>query len=353
MRDLQLPFRFMRFYVKLGLFFYMKKVRVYGKENIPKKGAVLFAVNHPNGLIDPLIVTTNNPRTSYFLVKAAAFKNPIIKKLLNALNLIAIYRIRDGIQQLAKNEEVFEKCFNILKRNQTLMIFPEGSDNSNRTVRPLSKGFTRIVFGALEKHPEIQLKVVPVGITYQNASVFPSKAAVHYGTAIDANEIYKNNIPSKSIRILKDQVTAQLKTLCVHIENDENYSKKLTELNDAQVDFTKIRAVQSMLKNNTIPKKKKALIPFTKPLFYLIVLNSLPHYLFYKKQAKKNTELEFQDTFRYTLNLFLFPICYGIQALFIGFFFGEKIAGLYFLCCFLIVGIYTKLSPTPTASNSE
>ena len=40
-----------------------KKIIVNGKENIPKKGAVLFIVNHPNGLIDPLIITTNNPDT--------------------------------------------------------------------------------------------------------------------------------------------------------------------------------------------------------------------------------------------------------------------------------------------------
>ena len=353
MKKIQLPFRMMRFYVKLGLFFYIKKTRVYGKENVPKKGAVLFAVNHPNGLIDPLIVTTNNPRTSYFLVKAAAFKNPIIKKLLNALNLIAIYRIRDGIDQLAKNEEVFNQCFNILKRKETLMIFPEGSDNRVRNVRPLSKGFTRIVFGALEKHPEIRLQVVPVGITYQNSSQYPSKAAIHYGTPIDANAIYDNNILSKSIRILKDEVAAQLKTLCVHIENDEQYQEKLTKLNDAQVDFTQVCAVQSMLQNNTFPEKKKAPRHYIRPLFYVIVLNSLVQYLIYKKLAKKNTDIDFVDTFRYTLNLFLFPICYAIQSLIVAFFFGGKIAGLYFLCCFFIVGLYTKLSPTPTELSPE
>ena len=66
----QLWFRFVRFYVQLGLYFYAKKIRVVGIKNVPKKGAVLFAVNHPNGLLDPLIVTTNNPRGSYFLVKA-------------------------------------------------------------------------------------------------------------------------------------------------------------------------------------------------------------------------------------------------------------------------------------------
>ena len=81
-----------------------KKIIVNCKENIPKKGAILFMVNHPNGLIDPLIVTTNNPRTNYFLTRAASFKKPLVRWFLNSLNLIPIYRIRDGVNQLNKNK---------------------------------------------------------------------------------------------------------------------------------------------------------------------------------------------------------------------------------------------------------
>lgn len=347
----QIWFRLVRFYVQLGLYFYTKKIKVVGIKNVPKKGAVLFAVNHPNGLIDPLIVTTNNPRASYFLVKAAAFKNPIIEKILNSLNLIAIYRMRDGIDQLAKNEEVFNKCYNIFNRGKSLMIFPEGSDCRDRTVRPLSKGFTRIVYGAIEKYPGLQLKVVPVGVTYQNASQFPCKVALHYGTPIDASEIYANNIPSKSINILKKEVAEQLKNLCVHIEKDENYDTVLTKLNEAQVDFTEVEKVQEMIQTSTFPPKKKAKKSYLKPLFYLIVLNSLVQYLIYKKQSKKNTDLDFIDTFRFTFNLFVFPFFYAIQALIVLYFFGNKVALLYLVFCYLIVFIYSKLSPTNTEAT--
>ena len=348
----QLWFRFVRFYVQLGLYFYAKKIRIVGLKNVPKKGAVLFAVNHPNGLLDPLIVTTNNPRGSYFLVKAAAFKNPIIEKILNSLNLIAIYRMRDGIDQLAKNEEVFNKCYTIFNRGKSLMIFPEGSDCRDRTIRPLSKGFTRIVYGAIEKYPGIQIQVVPVGVTYQNASQYPSKVALHYGKPIDASEIYANNIPSKSINILKKQVSDQLKTLCVHIEKDENYDAVLTKLNDAQVDFTEVKKVQEMIKTNTFPSKKEASKAYLKPLFYLIILNSLVQYSIYKKKAKKNTDIDFVDTFRFTFNLFAFSFFYSLQALIVSFFFGSEIALFYFVFSLLIVFIYVRLSPANTESSS-
>jgi 1-acyl-sn-glycerol-3-phosphate acyltransferase len=353
MEKTQFWFRLMRFYVKIGLFFYTKKVKVEGIKNVPKKGAVLFAVNHPNGLIDPLIVTTNNPRASYFLVKAAAFKKPIIKKILNALSLIAIYRIRDGVDQLAKNEEVFNQCYDLFDRKNSLMIFPEGSDCRDRTVRPLSKGFTRIIFGAIDKYPDLNIQVVPVGVTYQNASHFPSKVALHYGTPIDASEIYANNIPSKSINIVKKQVSDQMKTLSVHIEKDENYNTILGKLNDAQVDFTEVQKVNEMIRTNSFPEKKKAPKHYLKPLFYIILLNSILPYSIYKKRAKKNTDIDFVDTFRYAFNIFVFPPFYVLQAYIVSLFFGSKIGLTYFLISLSLVFIYSKLSPTPAESSSE
>jgi 1-acyl-sn-glycerol-3-phosphate acyltransferase len=75
--------------IKLGLFFYSNKITVIGRENIPKKGAVLFALNHPNCLVDPLYVTTTNKRHNHFLVRAASFKKPFIKKIFRIIILAA------------------------------------------------------------------------------------------------------------------------------------------------------------------------------------------------------------------------------------------------------------------------
>ena len=70
----------MRCVIKSSLFFYTKRISVHGKVYVPKKGAVLFMVNHPNGLLDPLVVAVNNPRILHFLVQAAIFKNPTINR---------------------------------------------------------------------------------------------------------------------------------------------------------------------------------------------------------------------------------------------------------------------------------
>ena len=341
-------YNLIRLIVKAGLFFYSKRIKVVGKKNISKKGAVLFAINHPNGLIDPLIATTNIKRDSHYLVRAASFKKPLVKKILASLNLMPIYRIRDGASQLGKNQEIFESCFDIFKRGETLMIFPEGSHNRKRTIRPLSKGFTRIVFGALEKYPDLELSVVPVGLTYQNASYYPTKVSVNFGTPISAKEFYNPEKPNISVIQLKDEVSNQLKKLSVHINDDENYESTLAKLNDAQVDFTDVDLVNKMVESGNIPEKKTAKLNLLKPLFYLIVINSIIPFLIWKTVSKKVDEIEFIDTFRFAFNKVTFPLFYILQTGVISLFFGWNIAGIYFLVSILLILIYSKLSITNT-----
>ncbi|WKD86201.1 hypothetical protein KCTC32516_01562 [Polaribacter huanghezhanensis] len=341
----QLWYNFVKTYIKTGLFFYTKKIKVVGKENIPKKGAVLFAVNHPNGLLDPLLVTTNVPRNTYYLVRAAAFKKPLIKKFLATLNLMPIYRIRDGVKELSKNTAVFNDCYDILNKQRALMIFPEGSHDKRRTVRYLSKGFTRIIFGAIEKYPTLKIMVIPVGITYQNASQFPCKVAIHYGKPIIANNFYDTNDINNSIRTIKEKVSNQLKELSVHIPADENYETILNELNSKNVDFTEVNTINNSIKTRKIRSQKERL-NFVKPLYFLIVLNSIIPWIIWRISSKKVDETEFVDTFRFTLGTIIFPIFYSIQAVILYKFYTLEVAIIYGIATLLVQLLYSKFATT-------
>jgi len=336
-----------RFYIKIGIFFYTKKIKSVGKENIPKKGAVLFVVNHPNGLIDPLMVTTNTPRVTHYLVRAASFKKPIIKKLLASLNLMPIYRIRDGVKELSKNNEVFNDCYEILNKQRALMIFPEGSHDRRRTIRTISKGFTRILFGAFDKYPNLKVTIIPVGVTYQNASQFSSKVAIHYGKPILANNFYNAKEINNSVNALKNQVTSQLKELTVHIPADENYQKILQQLNASNVDFTDIESVNNSIKTNKIVDQDKK-INFAKLFYFLFVINSVFPWLLWKMASKKVNDIEFVDTFRFTIGISIFPLSYLIQSIIIYKLYDIQTAFGYFAASFIIVLLYSKLATTPT-----
>jgi len=324
-----------------------KKIIVNGKENIPKKGAILFMVNHPNGLIDPLTVTTNNPRTNYFLTRAASFKKPLVRWFLNSLNLIPIYRIRDGVNQLNKNKEVFERCFNLLDNKKALMIFPEGSHDKRRTVRSLSKGFSRIVFGAIERNPKLQIQIIPVGITYQDSSSYPFKVSLNYGTPILANDFYKSNLNHSDIKEIKDVISDQLKTLSVHIPLTEEYGKLIEKLSSANIDFTKVDEVNSMIQSNIIIKRDRR-INLVKFLKSIVILNSFIPWLFWKYVKNKVTDFEFISTFKFGVGSLTVIPFFLMNSYIIYNLFTLKSSIIYFSCSILILLIYSKFHSTPT-----
>lgn len=264
-----------------------------------------------------------------------------------------IYRIRDGIKQLSNNQEIFEKCYHILNKGETLMIFPEGSHDKKRTIRPLSKGFTRIISGALEKHKNLEIKVIPVGITYQHTSNFPAKVTVSYGKPISTREIFEANSPAKSINILKGKVSEQLKDLSVHITDDDNYEKTLQKLTDTNIDFTKVSNANEIIKNNTFSKKKSHKQNYLKPLFYIIILNSIIPFLLWKKGSKKIDEIEFIDTFRFAISLVTFPFFYSLQAWILSLYFGNTVGLFYFAFSAFLILIYSKLAPTNAKNHVE
>ena len=90
-------YNFMKHYIKLGFFFYYKKIKHYGKENIPKKGAILFVSNHPNALIDPLLIKTGLYKDLHVLTRASVFTNKFVIKIFESVKMIPIYRKRDGL----------------------------------------------------------------------------------------------------------------------------------------------------------------------------------------------------------------------------------------------------------------
>ena len=222
-------YQLVKVYISIGLFFFYKKIIVKGKKNIPKKGAVLLVANHKNALIDPLLIATTTPRDIHFLTRASAFKIGFVKWILSTVNMLPIYRLRDGKDTLAKNEAIFNQCFDILNKQRSLLIFPEGTHDIRRWVRPLSKGFTRIAFGVFDNYPNVQLHIIPVGLNYTQADKFAESVSIYYGKPVLANDFYDKNDFNGSALKLKDVVREKMQELTTHIAI-ENYNETIEKI---------------------------------------------------------------------------------------------------------------------------
>ncbi|MDJ0645442.1 MAG: lysophospholipid acyltransferase family protein [Flavobacteriaceae bacterium] len=326
-------YQLVKVYITTGLFFYHKKIKVGGKENIPKKGALLFVSNHKNALIDPLLIATTTTRNIHFLTRASAFKLKLVKWLLSTVNMLPIYRMRDGKETLAKNEEIFQKCYEILNKKRSLLIFPEGTHDIRRWVRPLSKGFTRITFGALEQNPNLELTIVPVGLNYAKAQDFAEPVSILYGKPIVVNDFLKEGMAPADAISLREEVRTRMMQLTTHIDDIENEEAVLQKL--GHVDFLnptdvnkRIENIRDQIPNPNTKIKRPSII--WKTAYNLVKLNSIVPLLIWKLFKPKIQEVEFVSTTRFAIGITAFPLFYILQSLMVNYFFTTKIALTYF-----------------------
>ena len=332
---------FVKLYTRIGFAFFYKTVKIKGLENVPKKKAVLFVANHQNALIDPLLIGAFIPRQLYFLTRADVFSGPLVRFLLSSVNMLPIYRIRDGRESLSKNEEVFQKCYRILNNGGTVLIFPEGSHNIQRRIRPISKGFTRIVFGALDQYGDHELMVVPIGINYSNARNFGSSVSIHVGEAVRANDYYEREKHTVASTELKEQIRNSLKTLVTHIEDVENHDYlescfREEEFLDPESVNSRLRHPEQLeLVSNDSDSEFNLLSPFVKA-------NSFFPLLIWKKLKTRINEEEFISTYKFSLGLTAFPAFYLLQAWIVATYFGTAAGWTYLGLSLLFVYLLAK-----------
>jgi 1-acyl-sn-glycerol-3-phosphate acyltransferase len=213
--------------VGTGLRLFYKKIKVVGKHNLPKDKPILFVPNHQNSFMDALHVVTTVKPFIYFLTRAEAFRPAPQAWFLRSLNMLPVYRVRDGFSSVQKNNDIFEECFKYFGRNDAVLIFPEANHDLKRRIRPLSKGFTRIAFGGEEYYNwELDLQVVPVGLNYTHHREARNVVQVHYGEPIpvkDYQELYKED-QNEATRGLKHDVSEGMKKLVFHVQNLEDYA---------------------------------------------------------------------------------------------------------------------------------
>jgi 1-acyl-sn-glycerol-3-phosphate acyltransferase len=109
-----------------------------------------------------------------YVARADIFKNPTLAKIFTFLKIMPIMRMRDGINEVKKNDKTIEKAVDVLKDKVPFCIFPEGQHQAKHSAQPLSKGIFRIAFQAQELMPGQPLYIVPVGIQYGNFFRFRS-----------------------------------------------------------------------------------------------------------------------------------------------------------------------------------
>lgn len=307
--------------IRIGFFCYFREIRMHGIDEVPSDHPVMLLPNHQNALIDPLLYAAfARGRKPYFLTRSDVFKNPVLGWLFSGLRMMPIYRLRDGRDTLQRNQAVFERCATLFDQGEHILLFPEANHNLIRRVRPLSKGFTRILAQSFESFPKLDIQVLPVGVNYQKADGFPDRVAFYFGTPFSAREYWSGT--ELAISPLKERVFHSLTQLTVHIPAGEGAASWETRLEQSEVDFLDPKGVNAFMSGGANPKKvvpKKKGVTSRSWDFVFRLLNA-PVWLPWRWIAiNKVPEPEFMSTFRFLFFLLAFPLYYfllwGIVAL--------------------------------------
>ena len=208
--------------VSLSLRLFFRRIETVNASEVPYKGALIFVMNHENGLIDPSLVFVSLPRKMSFLAKSTLFKMPIVSSVLRVVEALPVYRRIDSAD-VSKNKKTFQASHDLLQKGGTIALFPEGVSHNSPKLLPLKTGAARIALGAISDYQEnVGLKIVPVGLYYTSKTMFRSEALLNFGEAFSVNPVKLDadgDLPRTGVRDLTDQIESALKKVTINAES--------------------------------------------------------------------------------------------------------------------------------------
>ena len=200
---------------------FFRRIEIVDWGKVPP-GPVIFAVNHPNGLIDPLFLLCFTPRPVSFLAKAPLFKMPLIGWFARGLDSIPVYRTQDNYST-SQNRETFAAARALLMRGGAIAIFPEGTTHSEPRLKELKTGAARIALGAsASESPDIV--IVPTAIFYTAKHSFRSDALLCFGDGINVAPVPVDEAgepPRDAVEALTERIETALAALTLQADSRE------------------------------------------------------------------------------------------------------------------------------------
>ena len=211
-----------RLVVRFWLWFCFKPVDVRHPERVPVDGPVLLCINHPNNLIDSLVVAAVLRRKVHFLAAAAMFRTPLVARFLRACGAIPVCRKEDDADRMDPNAKAFAACFQALEAGRLIAIYPEGATHAEARVRRLKSGAARIALGHEAVRPG-ELSLIPVGLTFEARKSFLGRVLVSFGEPIPMAPYlaaHRDN-PSKAVAALTRAIQRTMEAEIVHVQRIE------------------------------------------------------------------------------------------------------------------------------------
>lgn len=260
--------------VRLALRIFCRRICISDPKKLETGGPLLITANHPNSFLDAIIIGSCFKREVHFLARGDAFNKPWHDKFLRLLNMIPVYRLSEGKENLFLNEEAFRRSKEVLLNNGIVLIFIEGICKHTHALQPFKKGAARI---AIESKSLADFRILPLGIAYNSFERFGKRVNMSMGETISAKTFFPFDEETKDMRHFNALLYEEIEKLI------------------------------------SVPSKKQKQATWTEYLFFLPGIMGhllhLPLYVLLKKVIRKKTAgTVFYDSVLFGTLLFIYPL---------------------------------------------
>jgi 1-acyl-sn-glycerol-3-phosphate acyltransferase len=211
---------------RIAIRIYCRKISINNKEILSTQGPLLIASNHPNSFLDAIIFATLFNKPVYSLTRGDTFKKRSFAFMLNQLNMLPVYRMSEGVENLEENYKTFDRCKEIFRKNGIVLIFSEGRCVNEWKLRPLKKGTARLAMSSWQD--EIDLKIIPAAVNYQSFFSFGKNIQLNFGNFINEADFNESNGYGNTINNFNERLKQELKKITLEMDSHDERSIRNT-----------------------------------------------------------------------------------------------------------------------------
>ena len=228
-------YRFLRAAARIALRWYYADVVVQGAARVPRTDPLLVIANHPNALVDALLVTTTLQRRVLLTAKATLFGHPLLAPLLRAVGVVPLRRAADeraadhapaAPPDAARNSDTFRQVRDALARGGAVLVFPEGISHDEPGLAPLKSGAARMALDAAGQGVT-GLQLLPLGLVFERKEQPRSRVLVRVGTPI-AVDAWCATTPEPTAAALTRALDDGLRAVTLNFASDARAERAVT-----------------------------------------------------------------------------------------------------------------------------
>ncbi len=186
---------------------------------LDEKGPLLIAANHPNSFLDAILLSALFKYPVHSLARGDAFASKFIARILTSMNMLPVYRVSEGMENLESNYTTFDKCQQLFIEKKIVLIFSEGRCINEWHLRPLKKGTARLAMAAWQLNSP--LRVLPLGFNYSSFRSVGKEVNLNFGEFIKLDDMYEDLSSGKAIIEFNEMLKEQLKSLVYEIPEED------------------------------------------------------------------------------------------------------------------------------------